>query len=83
MQAVIRRRTLPMAPPPPPPTVGFWQTVLSVLAAFFGVQSGRNRQRDFSRGKPWMFVLIAVVMTAALILMLRGVVALVLRDAGA
>ena len=33
-----------------PPT--FLQMLQSVLAAAFGVQSGKNRARDFSHGKP-------------------------------
>jgi hypothetical protein len=31
--------------------VALWQTVVSVLAAFYGVQSSRAWQRDFSHGK--------------------------------
>lgn len=70
-----------MAPASPPPAVGFWQTVLSVLAAFFGVQSARNRQRDFSRGRPWMFLLLGLGLTVALVALLRGVVGLILGSA--
>ena len=34
---------------PPPPPLTFWEMLQSVLAAAFGVQSGKNRARDFSR----------------------------------
>ena len=36
-----------------PPT--FWQMLHSVMAAAFGVQSGKNRARDFTHGKPESF----------------------------
>ena len=36
-------------------SLSFWQMLGSVVAAAFGVQSSKNRQRDFSRGKPLHF----------------------------
>lgn len=63
-----------------PPT--FWQTVGSVLAAFFGVQSSRARQRDFTRGKPWHYVVMGLVATVVFVLALVGLVRLVLSLAG-
>lgn len=71
----------PQEPPPPPLT--FWQTLHSVLAAAFGVQSGRNRARDFSRGKPGHFILLGVLCTALFVLLLYGLVRLVLGLSGA
>jgi hypothetical protein len=35
-----------------------WQ---SVAAAFFGVQSSRNRRRDFASGKPIQYIIVTVV----------------------
>ena len=63
----------------PPPTL--WQTVKSVAAAFFGVQTAENRERDFTRGKPLHFILIGLVMTLALIVGLVLLVQLILRSA--
>ncbi|MES1943365.1 hypothetical protein PC39_04577 [Salinisphaera sp. PC39] len=60
-----------------------WQTIMSVLAAFFGVQSSTNRQRDFSRGRPLHFILIGLVATVIFVLVLVLVVRLVLAQAGA
>tara|TARA_Y100000034_G_C6744929_1_gene330767 strand:+ start:371 stop:589 length:219 start_codon:yes stop_codon:yes gene_type:complete len=43
----------------------FWQTVKSVGAAFFGVQSEQNREQDFNHGKVSHFIvagLLAVVL---------------------
>lgn len=70
-----------MSPPPiKPPTL--WQTVLSVLASFFGVQSHENRVRDFSSGKPMVFIAVAIVLTVVFVLSLVLVVKLMLRNAG-
>lgn len=64
----------------PPPSL--LQTAMSVIAAFFGVQSRQNRERDFSRGKPAHFIVLGLVMTALFVLGLIVVVKLVLRHAG-
>lgn len=60
----------------PPP--GLWQVTQSVLAAFFGVQSERNRQRDFTRGKPIHYVVIGLAATAFFVLLMIGIVKLIL-----
>ena len=54
----------------------------SVLAAALGVQSGRNRARDFRHGKPSHFILLGVGFTALFVLVILGVVKLVLYLAG-
>ncbi len=59
-----------------------FQVVLSVLASFFGVQSRKNRERDFLHGKPLHFIVAGVVLTVVFILVVWGVVTLVLRAAG-
>ncbi|CAD5376822.1 conserved hypothetical protein [Pseudomonas sp. OF001] len=63
--------------------LGLRQMLQSVLAAAFGVQSNRNRQRDFSRGKPSHFILLGLLFTLLFVLLLFGVVRLVLNLAGA
>ncbi|MEJ2089466.1 MAG: DUF2970 domain-containing protein [Gammaproteobacteria bacterium] len=59
-----------------------FQLLGSALAAAFGVQSSRNRARDFSRGRPLHFIIIGVVLTALFVLAVVGVVNLVLSSAG-
>lgn len=61
---------------------GLKETAGSVLAAAFGVQSSKNRQRDFSRGRARNFIIGGVVFTALFVLALVLVVKLVLRGAG-
>ena len=58
------------------------QVFASVLAAFFGVQKDSVRRRDLSRGRPGQFIVVGLVLTAAFILALVGIVTLVLRLAG-
>ncbi|HEX7037677.1 MAG TPA: DUF2970 domain-containing protein [Pseudomonadales bacterium] len=58
--------------------LSIWQIVASSLAAAFGVQSSRNRQRDFSRGRAIHFILAGVVLTVLFVLLMVMVVNLVL-----
>lgn len=60
----------------------FWQMLQSVLAAAFGVQSGKNRARDFSHGKPSHFIVLGVAFTLIFVLLLYAVVQVVLHLAG-
>lgn len=54
------------------------QMLQSVLAGALGVQSGKNRARDFRHGKPSQFILLGVGFTLLLVLTILGVVKLVL-----
>ena len=49
----------------------WWQTLKSVSAAFFGVQSSTNHQQDFSKGKPIQFILVGLF---AVVLFVMGLV---------
>ncbi|MBR9812961.1 DUF2970 domain-containing protein [bacterium] len=64
----------------PPPT--FWQTAASVLAAFFGVQSRANRERDFTRGKPIHYIVLGLIATVLFVVILMVIVRLALGAAG-
>ncbi|RUO48563.1 DUF2970 domain-containing protein [Pseudidiomarina donghaiensis] len=52
----------------------FWDIVVSVLAALFGVQSDKNRQRDFNHGNPAVYVAIGAVFVILFVLTLVLVV---------
>lgn len=53
----------------------------SAMAAMIGVQSKEKRERDFAKGKASHFIIVGVVLTAAFVLLMAGVVTLVLRAA--
>lgn len=72
----------PKSPDREPGKPGFWSTVASVAASFFGVQSSRNRQRDFKKGHPLLFVAIGLAMTLLFVLVVLLAVRLALRNAG-
>ena len=57
------------------------RVVSSVLAAGFGVQSGKNRERDFREGKLVTFVIAGVLFTALFVASVYLVVTLVLANA--
>lgn len=46
---------------------GWWNVACSVLAAFFGVQSRRNYEQDFSSDSFWPYVLMGLVLALAFI----------------
>ena len=59
-----------------------WQMLGSVVAAAFGVQSSKNRERDFSRGKPIHFIILGVGFTAVFVLVMIALVRLILNSVG-
>jgi hypothetical protein len=62
----------------PEKKLSFWQTFGSVIAASFGVQSQKNKERDFEQGSIKGFVAAALVFTALFVLTLVLIVKLVL-----
>ncbi len=56
----------------------FKNTFKSVAAAFFGVQSEKNRAKDFSHGKMSHFIIVGVISTIIFIASLVAIVALVM-----
>ena len=54
-----------------------WQVILSVLAAMVGIQSSKNRERDFTSGNPIAFFIGGIVFTVLFVLTLVMVVRLV------
>lgn len=68
--------------PPEGKPLGILQVIGSALAAAFGVQSSRNRERDFTHGKPSHFIVIGIVFTVLFVLAVAGVVSLVLSQVG-
>ncbi|WP_194756781.1 DUF2970 domain-containing protein [Aliidiomarina indica] len=57
---------------------GLFAIVVSVLAAMFGVQTEANRRRDFSAGNPLAYIIVFIIILAAFVLSVAGVVKLVM-----
>jgi hypothetical protein len=53
-------------------------TFKSVAAAFFGVQSNKNRENDFSQGKISHFIIVGIISVAIFIAALLVIVNLVI-----
>ncbi|MEZ9369906.1 DUF2970 domain-containing protein [Shewanella sp. 10N.286.51.B2] len=58
--------------------MSIWQVFTSTIAAFFGVQTENNRQRDFKQSRsplPFIFmgIALAVLMVLSLILIVKQV----------
>lgn len=70
------------APGKPPGRLGPLQVVKSVLAAGLGVQSSKNRERDFNRGRAGIFIAAGIIFTLVFIATVVTVVQLVLSSAG-
>ena len=58
-----------------------WQVAKSVLAAFLGVQSSKNYQRDFNYGKPSQYIVLSLIGVVLFIFILIGVVKVVMHFA--
>ena len=54
----------------------------SVLWAMLGVQKQRNYERDFTKGKPWQYVVVGLTAVLIFILVIIAVVNFALSSAG-
>ena len=49
---------------------GFFNVLKSALAAAVGVQSSKNRERDFEHGKPIHFIVAGILLTITFLLLI-------------
>lgn len=59
----------------------FIEVMLSVLASAFGVQSSKNRKRDFARGNPIHFVMVGILFTVVFVVGMAVLVNTILAQA--
>ncbi|MGB0494914.1 MAG: DUF2970 domain-containing protein [Kangiellaceae bacterium] len=69
-------------PPEEVKKVGPVQVIGSVLAAMFGVQSDKNRERDFNSGNMSHFIFVGIVFVIIFIFTLIAIVNTILEEAG-
>ena len=58
--------------------LSLFDVALSTCAAALGVQSSKNRKRDFSRGNPITFLAFGALFTVIFVLTIVGIVHLVI-----
>ncbi|MBB1360787.1 DUF2970 domain-containing protein [Shewanella sp. SR44-4] len=50
--------------------MSIWRVFSSTLAAFFGVQTEKNRQKDFQNQSPLPFIIMGIILAIALVISL-------------
>ncbi|MCU7995324.1 DUF2970 domain-containing protein [Shewanella glacialipiscicola] len=55
-----------------------WRVFHSTLAAFFGVQTHNNRQKDFQAGSPIPYIIMGIILAVILVASLISLVGQVL-----
>ncbi len=63
----------------PPRGLSLLQVMQSVAWSFFGVQSHRNRLRDFTLGRPLQFVIVGCLLTGVVVALFIAAAQLALR----
>ncbi|MBB1426058.1 DUF2970 domain-containing protein [Shewanella frigidimarina] len=54
--------------------MSIWRVFSSTVAAFFGVQTERNRQKDFQTQSPLPFIIMGIILAIALVISLMLIV---------
>ena len=61
---------------------GIGSVILSTLSAFIGIQSSKNRERDFAKGNFKAYVISGLIFTVLFISSIVMLVKFVIRNAG-
>jgi hypothetical protein len=61
---------------------GIFSVIASVLAAMIGIQSDKNRERDFESGNMGSYIFVGIVMVFIFIMTLISIVDSILESAG-
>ena len=64
-------------------SLALWEVFQGVFAMFLGVQSEKNRERQFKYGKFYQFLIVGIVVTIIFLLHIMLLVKFALRWAGA
>lgn len=63
-------------------TPTWWQVFVSAIGGLIGVQSSEVRERDFTEGRWWTYVVMGIVLVVVFIVILLFIVKLILMNAG-
>ena len=64
-------------------SLALWEVFQGVFAMFIGVQSEKNRERQFKYGKFYQFLIVGIIVTIIFLLHIMLLVKFALRWAGA
>ena len=64
-------------------SLALWEVFQGVIAMFIGVQSEKNRERQFKYGKLYQFIIVGIIITVFLLINIVLLVKYVLHWAGA
>jgi len=64
-------------------SLALWEVFQGVIAMFIGVQSEKNRERQFKYGKLHQFIIVGIIVTAFFLFHIMLLVKFALRWAGA
>ena len=62
-------------------SLGFFDVILSVLSAMIGIQSEKNRKRDFENGDIGNYIFVGIIVVIIFIFTLISVVNSILEEA--
>jgi hypothetical protein len=79
---MLATRRQPMTEQSPEKKPNLIQVIISVLASLLGVQSGKNRERDFTKGDPKHFIGVYIALVVIFVISMIVVVNMVLASAG-
>lgn len=65
-----------------PPAPSLWDITKSILSAALGVQSSKNRERDFAHAKTKHYIIGGIIFTVLFITTIVTLVRMVLKNAG-
>ena len=64
-------------------TLALWEVFQGVIAMFIGVQSEKNRERQFKYGKAYQFIIVGIIITIFFIVHIILLVKFAMNWAGA
>jgi DUF2970 family protein len=63
-------------------TLALWEVFQGVIAMFIGVQSEKNRERQFKYGKAYQFIIVGIILTIIFVVHIILLVKFVMNWAG-
>lgn len=59
--------------------INFLEILRSVFASMIGIQSDKNRERDFKKGAAWTYIAVGIVVTLLFVVLLYSIVSAIVN----